>query len=233
MDISEKKKIHEAVFASLTTDNLQASSTFGIMASTSSSAAGKARPAVFILTIPVTPVFQVTPAYHTLPIQIQATFPHITLQLGSTLGCRKCPAIRCVIDTAVALSTDNIHFFAVIMKAYPHTAAAIHKQSNNSCITLSYIIQQGGASFTTKLIIGFQFHVPYLICAGTATTLSIATRPNVGVNTILGLWFIQQTKMIIVTFDQVTDLCALNACPFDLTSTFGMQCVFPSNQGQA
>ncbi len=110
MDKSEKKRMHVAVFASMATDNLQASSTFSITASTSGSAAGKAEPAVFMLTVPVAPVFQVTPAHHTLPIQIQAAFLHIILQLGAILGCGKCPAIRCVIDIADALSTGNLLF---------------------------------------------------------------------------------------------------------------------------
>jgi hypothetical protein len=94
MDESEKKKLRKAVFASVATDNLQPSFTSGITNSTSSSSASKAVPAIFMLTVPVAPVFQVTPAHCTLPIQNQAAFLHITLQLGSILGCGKCPAIR-------------------------------------------------------------------------------------------------------------------------------------------
>jgi hypothetical protein len=100
---------------------------------------------------------------------------------------------------------------------------AIHSQSNHSPITLSGIVQQGGASVTTELTVGFQFHMPYLTREGTATTLSIVTGPDATIDTILDLLFIQQTKMIIGASDQVPDLCALNAPPFDMT--FGTPCV--------
>jgi hypothetical protein len=105
IDKFEKKRMREAVFASVATDNSQASSMSGIIASTSCSAAGKAGLAIFMLTVPVFPVFQVAPAHCTLP------FLHITLQLVAVLGCRKCPAIHCIIDTATALLTVKTHFF--------------------------------------------------------------------------------------------------------------------------
>jgi hypothetical protein len=36
----------------------------------------------------------------------QLNFPHITLQLGSSLGDSDCPTIRCVVDTAATLTTE-------------------------------------------------------------------------------------------------------------------------------
>ncbi len=93
---------------------------------------------------------------------------------------------------------------------------AVHSQSNYSPITLSGIVQQGGASVKTKLTVRFHFHMLYLTRDGTATTLSIVTGPNVTFNTILDLPFIQQTKMIIDAFDQVADIHALNALLFDI-----------------
>jgi hypothetical protein len=42
-----------------------------------------------------------------LPEPIQATFLHITLQLGSTIGCANCPAIHCAVDTAATLATGK------------------------------------------------------------------------------------------------------------------------------
>jgi hypothetical protein len=97
-------------------------------------------------------------------------------------------------------------------------ATAIHSQSNYAPITLSGVIQEGAALVTTKLNVGFQFHMPCLTHEGTPTALSIATRPNVTINTILGLPFIHQTKMIINAFDQVADLRALDTPPFDINS---------------
>ena len=178
-----------------------------------------------MISVPV-PVLQ-SPARRTLPVQIQAAFPHITLQLGSVLGCGNCPAIRCVIDTAAALSTGNLHFFAAIAKAYPHTVAAVHRETDYSPITLSGIVQQGGESVSTELTVGFQFHLPYLTREGHPTHLSVACGPNVTVNTILGLPFIQQTRMIIDASDQVADLRALDTPPFPIDFRRAM-CTVPA-----
>jgi hypothetical protein len=102
------------------------------------------------------------PTRRILPIPIQAVFPHITLQLGSALGDENCPVICCVVDTAAALSTGDLHFFATLAKAYPHTAVSIHSSSDYSPIMLSGIVQHDGISVTTKLSVAFRFHLPYL-----------------------------------------------------------------------
>jgi hypothetical protein len=114
MDESKIKRMRKAVLAYMATDSLQVSSMSGITASTSRSAAGKAGPAIFMLTVPITSVFQVAPACCILPNQIQAAFPHITLQLGTVLGCKKCPTICCIINTTAALLPGNLHFFAAV-----------------------------------------------------------------------------------------------------------------------
>jgi hypothetical protein len=51
------------------------------------------------------------PALRILPVPVQAAFLHITIQVGLVLGCGKCPAICCVVDTAAALTTGNFHFY--------------------------------------------------------------------------------------------------------------------------
>ena len=214
MNKTDQKKMREQVLASSATSS-QSSTTSAITTSTSGSHISVCGPTVFMISVPV-PVLQ-SPARRTLPVQIQAAFPHITLQLGSVLGCGNCPAIRCVIDTAAALSTGNLHFFAAIAKAYPHTVAAVHRETDYSPITLSGIVQQGGESVSTELTVGFQFHLPYLTREGHPTHLSVACGPNVTVNTILGLPFIQQTRMIIDASDQVADLRALDTPPFSRT----------------
>ncbi len=115
---------------------------------------------VFMITAPV---FNITPpSCHVLPVPIQVAFLHITLQLGSTLGCANCTAIFCIVNTAAALTTGNLHFFAEIAKAYPHTVASINSPTDYSPFTLSGIVQQGGNSVATNLTVGFQFHLPYL-----------------------------------------------------------------------
>jgi hypothetical protein len=152
------------------------------------------------------------------------------LQLGLVVGCSNCPAFRCFVDAAAALSTRNLHFFDVIAKAYPHTVAAIHRETNCAPITLSGIIQQGGESVTTELSMGFQFHLPYLTREGHTTTLSVACEPNVTINTILGLPFIQQTRMVINASDQVANLQALDNPLFQIDYHHAM-CIVPAVAG--
>jgi hypothetical protein len=57
---------------------------------------------------------------------------------------------------------------------------------------------------------------PYFTREGAPTTFLVAVGPNVTVNTILGLPFIQQTKMIIDAADQVAELHSLDAPPFPI-----------------
>jgi hypothetical protein len=64
--------------------------------------------------------------------------------------------------------------------------------------------------------VGFQFHLPYLTCEGQATSILIATGPHIAVNVIVGLSFIQVTKMIIDASDHVVDMRALDTPPFPL-----------------
>jgi hypothetical protein len=173
------------------------------------------------------------PAHCVLPIPIPAAFPHITLQLGSALGDKNCPAIHCAVDTAATLSTGNLHFFAALAKAYPHTVASIHSPSDYSPITLSGIVQHDGNSVTTKLSVAFRFHLPYLTRKGSPTSFLVATGRNVTINAILGLPFIQKTKMIIDAADQVADLCVLNAPPFPINFCHAMCAVPPVDKARA
>jgi hypothetical protein len=82
---------------------------------------------------------------------------------------------------------------------------------------LSGIIQRGvGDSVATKLTMGFQSHLPYLTCESQATSILIATGPHIAVNAIVGLPFIQATKMIIDASDHVVDMRALDTPPSPL-----------------
>jgi hypothetical protein len=154
----------------------------------------------------------------------------MVLQLGQVLGCSKCPAIRCVVNTAAVLNTGNLHYFAMIVKAFPHTVAAIYSAADHNPIILSGIIQQGSASVTTDLTVVFQFLMPYFMREGTPTALLVACGPNVTVNTILGLPFIQATKMVLDAADQVAELCALDMPPFPLDFRHAM-CTVPAVGG--
>jgi hypothetical protein len=156
------------------------------------------------------------PSCRTLPIKIHSDFPHILIQLGSILGGSDSPSIRAVIDTAATLTTGNLHFIAKIAKAFPHRVAAVYALKDYAPITLSGIVEQNSKSVTTKLLVAFKFKLPYYTKEGTPTTFMVAGGPNVTVNTILGLPFTKQTKMIINAADQVAELRALDGLPFPI-----------------
>ncbi len=113
------------------------------------------------------------PARRILPIKIHTAFPHILMQLGLTLGGSDCPSIRAVINTATALTTSNLHFFAKIVKTFPHTVAAVYAPRDYSPITHSGIVEQNGESVTTDLTVAFKFKLPYLTKEGNTTTFMV------------------------------------------------------------
>jgi hypothetical protein len=167
---ANKKRMKEAVLASMKHDD-QGGSTSG----------PRKKPMIFIADIVV--LSSASASRDILPAPIVSNFPHIHLQLGTVLGCSNCPIVRCVVDTAAALSTGNFHFVAAIAKQYPHCVAKIFVPQDYNPITLSGIVQRGGESITTELTVGFQFHLPYLTREGDTTSILIATGPHVTVNT--------------------------------------------------
>ena len=72
--------------------------------------------------------------------------------------------------------------------------------------------------------------MPYLTHEGHPTTLLVACGPNVTVNTILGLPFIQGTRMVLDASDQVAELRALDTPPFALDFRRAM-CTVPPVSG--
>jgi hypothetical protein len=64
------------------------------------------------------------------------------------------------------------------------------------------------------LDVGFQFHLPYKTTNGEDASLVIATGPNVSVNTILGLLFMQRTGMILDLVNNMAECKYLDCPPF-------------------
>jgi hypothetical protein len=151
-----------------------------------------------------------------LPAPIMTNFPHIHLQLGAELDCPKCPVLRCVVDTVAALTMCNFHFVMTVAKRYPHCVAKIFVPEDYNPIVLSGIVQHRGESVTTKLMVGFQFYLPYLMKDRSLTSIVIATGPHMTVNTIVGLPFIQATQAIIDLSDNFADLRAIDAPLFPI-----------------
>jgi hypothetical protein len=203
-----KEKVKEAVLASLASDD----DTCPSPATTPLGSCKK--PMTLVANVVV--LLSASPTLAILPAPIVSNFPHIHLQLGTVLDCPNCPVIRCVIDTAAALSTGNFHFVAAVAKQYQHCVAKLFVPKDYNPIVLSGIVQRGSESVTTELTMGFQFHLPYLTKEGDTTSILIATGPQVTVNTIVGLPFIQATRAVIDLADNVAELRTLNAPPFPL-----------------
>jgi hypothetical protein len=81
-------------------------------------------------------------------------------------------------------------------------------------IVLSGVVQLNKESVTTELEVGFLFHLPYRTQEGDTSSLMVATGPNVSVNTILGLPFMEATGMILDLVDKVVDCKYLDCPPF-------------------
>ena len=166
---------------------------------------------IFIVDVPVLAAGPVLKPM--MPIAIHSNLPHIVMQFGTTLDCPNCPSIRCAVDSCAALSTGNFHYFASLAKRFPHCLAKVFAPQDYAPIVLSGVLQSHQhEAVTTKLEVGFQFHLPYKTTAGEDASLLIATGPHVSVNTILGLPFMQGTGMILDLVDNLAE-CKYLDCP--------------------
>jgi hypothetical protein len=132
-----------------------------------------------------------------MPIAIHSNLPHIVMQFGTTLDCPNSPSVCCAVDSCI-LSTGNFHYFASLAKRFPHCLTKVFAPQDYAPIVLSGVVQSHQhEAITTKLEVGFQFHLPYKVPTGEKASLLIAMGPHVSVNTILGLPFMQGTRMIL------------------------------------
>ncbi len=67
-----------------------------------------------------------------------------------------------------------------------------------------------------KLLLAFQFHLPYFTKDGSATSFVVATGPHVSMNTVLGLLLITTTGMILDFNDNVVQAKNLDCPPFPI-----------------
>jgi hypothetical protein len=128
-----------------------------------------------------------------MPVSIQSNLPHIVMKFGLDPDCPNCPSIRCAIDSCAALTAGNFHFFALLVMQFPHIVTKIFAPQDYAPIILSGMDQSNQEAVTTNLEVGFQFHLPYKTKEGDDSSLIIATGPNVSINTINGLPFMQGT----------------------------------------
>jgi hypothetical protein len=168
MSPANKERVKEAVLASMGIKLAPAPD----KPSSGSDSTPKKKPLIFIIDVLV--LSAPSPSRNILPAPIVSNFPHICLQLGSTLDCLDCPILRCVVDTAAALTMGNFHFVTALAKKYPHCVAKLYAPEDYNPFFLSGIVQRGGEPITTDLTVGFQFHLPYLTRNGQAMSILIA-----------------------------------------------------------
>jgi hypothetical protein len=155
-----------------------------------------------------------SPLKRAMPISIQSNLPHITLQFGTALDCPNCPLICCAVNSCADLATGNFHFFTSVAKRFPHCVVRMYTPDDYAPIVLSGVVQSNQESVTTELEVGFLFHLPYRTREGDTSSLMVATGPNVSVNTILGLPFMEATGMILDLVNKVMDCKYLDCPPF-------------------
>jgi hypothetical protein len=171
----------------------------------------------FIFVLDVAVLAAGSPLKQAMPITIQSNLPHIIMQFGESLNSPNCPSIRCAVDTCAALTTGSFHFYAAIMKHFLHCVAKVFAPKEYAVIVLSGIVgHHEQAAVTTKLEVGFQFHLPYKTKEGDNASFMIATGPRVSVNTILGLPFVLAMGMVLDFVDNMADCRYLNCPPFPI-----------------
>jgi hypothetical protein len=89
-------------------------------------------------------------------------------------------------------------------------------RSDYAPIVLSGIVQTNNKAVTTKLEVRFQFHLPYCTSGGDISSLLIAVGPNIYVNTIIGLSFIEATGMILDFVEGMAECKHLDCPPFPI-----------------
>ena len=148
-----------------------------------------------------------------MPVAIHSNLPHIVIQFGTTLDCPNSPSICCAVDSCATFSVGNFHYFTSLAKRFPHCLGKVFAPQDYAPIILSGVVQSHQhKAATTKLAVGFQFHLPYKTTTEEDALLLIATGPHVSVNTILGLPFMQGTGMILDLVNNLADCKYLN-CP--------------------
>jgi hypothetical protein len=151
-----------------------------------------------------------------MPILIQSNLPHIAIKFGQDFDDSNCPMICCALDTCAALTTGSFHFFAAIAKRHPHCVEKLFAPQDYASIVLMRIVRNKMETVTTKLEVGFLFHLPYKTSDGNNSSFMVATGPHVLFNTIVVLLFIKGVVMIIDTVDNVAECKYLDCPPFPI-----------------
>jgi hypothetical protein len=183
---ANKEKINKQVLSSMANSLMKDASASIITDDHSNASTPKPwTPNLLIFVVDVSVLLTLTGNKELLPAPIMTNFPHICLKLGTDSDNEFCPEVCASIDIAGAISTGNFHFVLAIVKKFPHFLAKLYVPDDYNPIVLLGIVHRGGECITTKLTVGFQFHLHYLTHSGQPTSILIAMGPHVTVNLIV------------------------------------------------
>ena len=79
-------------------------------------------------------------------------------------------------------------------------------------------VDEEGKYVTADITVAFEFYLPYATKSGQSLTFIIGTGPNVSLNGLVGLSWIQKVRAIFDLMDLVIECKLLEVAPFPVTS---------------
>eukprot|EP00956_Cyclotella_meneghiniana_P020206 scaffold35356_cov44-Cyclotella_meneghiniana.AAC.2 len=158
-----------------------------------------------------------------LPAAIDNRLPHITITLGElATSIETCPQVRCLYDSGACVSSGYWGFWKTILENHPECIVDLFVSDGGqySPIVLGGIVTGDDgdmAGHTCKLNIVVNLKLRYETITGQPVTHKIALGKDVGVNTILGMPFIDKFQCTYDGYNEVVEAKILDSTPFKVT----------------
>ena len=152
-----------------------------------------------------------------LPVQIGHNMPHFMWLFGpGEVDGPPSPSIVLMADSCAALNTMSLPFATYVAKNWPHCVRQVYTDKEHNPIFLSGIVQVNEEVVSTALPVAFEFTTPYFHRDGSPINLIFACGPNVAVNAIVGIPFLQATGSILDFNDNVIEMTMVDEPPFPI-----------------
>ena len=152
-----------------------------------------------------------------LPVPIGHNMPHFKYLFGpGEADGPPSPSIVLMADSCAALNTMSLPFATYVAKNWPHCVRRVYTDKEHNPIFLSGIVQVNQEVVSTALPVAFEFITPYFHRDGSPINLIFACGPNVAVNAIVGIPFLQATGSILDFNDNVIEMTMVDEPPFPI-----------------
>ena len=152
-----------------------------------------------------------------LPVQIGHKMPHFQWEFGpGEVDGPPSPSTVLMADSCAALNTMSLPFATYLAKTWPHCVRKVYTDKEHNPIFLSGIVHVNEEVVSTALPVAFEFATPYFHRDGSPINLIFACGPNVAVNAIVGIPFLQATGSVLDFNDNVIDMTMVDAAPFPI-----------------